>query len=177
MPNWEKDDNSTDEGTFGGGPTRQLIDQCAGCHHEIDTTGDPSPTCPLCGSGTWFRYRTLDERCPYRHPGCRGQRASVTEHVCSLCLDCLAIHDRVARAGLRCMCAMCNPSMTLVDDYDAKAKPRSRTSRVKRENPFDTDDWLCPPLFLAKYVGRKRETPRCPPSDATIKYTRCTYST
>ena len=109
MPNWETDDNSTDDGV-GGGTPRRTIDKCAGCAREIDTTDDPSPTCPCCGNTSWVRV-TLTDHCPWSFAGCRGPRASVTEHVCAQCLNTVAIHDRTARDRLVCMCPLCNGSI------------------------------------------------------------------
>jgi hypothetical protein len=134
--NFETDDNSTDGLSLtDNGVRNQTIDKCNHCFREIDTTGDPSPTCPLCGSMSWVRV-TLSDHCPWSFAGCHGPKASVLEHVCAQCLNTVAVHDRVARKVLVCMCEDCNGSMP-------REYPSCPTSRgAKRDNPFDTDDWL-----------------------------------
>jgi hypothetical protein len=139
MPNWEEDDNSTDSG-FPPGSARQTIDRCGVCDCEVDTTGDPSPKCPYCGSAHWHFIPSLVDWCPYGNPGCAGQLESVTKHVCGACLDCIAVHERTARAELFCLCLVCNPTQTI----PLEARDRAEPPRPKPKNPFDDDidDWL-----------------------------------
>jgi hypothetical protein len=139
--NFETDDNSTDECSFLDNGAHRTTDRCAGCHQEIDTTGDPSPTCPLCGSTTWYRVQVLLAWCPYASADCRGPVASVTQHVCVGCLDCVAIYDRVERAALACMCPKCKGVPT---EPGRSASPPVNRDDAPAGNPFDTDtdDWL-----------------------------------
>lgn len=143
MPNFERDDysNEGDEGFIGAGAPHQTIDQCAGCLAEIDTTGDPHPKCPCCGSTSMYLPSPLPEFCVRLLRDCAGPRASVMEHICERCLDYVARHDRVARASVFCMCDSCDPRPHPGRRAGLPRIPRSGPA-APRDNPFDTDDWL-----------------------------------
>jgi len=147
MPNWETD--SADEYDFYEHrhvPPRQTIDTCGHCFAETDTTGDPEPECPRCGSTYWFQVRELPDTCPYAQRDCAGPKSSVAVHICTACLDLVAVHERAPRAELHCLCAACDPymSLTKVRGYNPqKPKPPDPVA-PKPKNPFDDDidDWL-----------------------------------
>lgn len=148
MPNWETDDNSTDGDDDGGYslPRQTTIDTCSNCFAEIDTTGDPAPECPCCGSKHWFHVRNLSDICPYAHRDCAGPKGSVAVHVCRACLDLVAMHERVPRAALHCMCGYCDPSGVFARGFNSNSqnpKPPAPAA-PKPKNPFDDDidDWL-----------------------------------
>jgi len=146
MPNWEADDNSTDVDGYSHPPLRRTIDTCSNCFAEIDTTGDPTPQCPCCGNMRWVLVGSLPDTCMYAQRDCAGPKGSVVVHVCRACLDLAAVHERVRRAALHCMCGACDPSSVFARGFNSHSQnpPPPAPAAPKPKNPFDDDidDWL-----------------------------------